>query len=129
VENIAIEGRAQRFGAGEHADQRHLGRDDHLQVLDPRGRANVADQREDLVLLDEFPARERGDRRLVAVVLGDQADLAAMDAALGVDVVQVDLDAVVHLNAELGSRSAEDCRLAEDDRVRRHAGLGSRRRG
>jgi len=128
MEYVAVERRAQRFGAGEHADQRHLRLRDDGQVRHAGRRAHVPEQGEYLVLLDELLARGRRHRWFIAVVLGDELELAAVHAAVLVDVVQISLDAVSHLDAELGGRTAEDSGLPEQDPVHGDAILGGRQR-
>src|SRR6185436_13341518 len=56
--------------------------------------AAAADQREDLVLVHEL--LDGGDRRrgIAAVVLANQLQLAPVDAARGIDLVEYDLDPV-----------------------------------
>ena len=49
----------------------------------------VAQGEENLVLLDQLAGHLHGLGRLVAVVVGDHVDLAAVDAAFGVDLVQI----------------------------------------
>ena len=114
---------------GERRDERHAGgAGDRL----GRGRgrcADLADQREDLVLADQ--ALGVGDRclRLVAVVEGDEFELPAADAAGGVGLGEGGSDAALHLDAEFGRRSGESRRLAEDDAIDGDAVLGRCRPG
>src|SRR5258708_31325334 len=79
---------------------------------------DVTEQREPPVLGDEFLARRGRRRSLIAIVLRDQFDLAAMHAAALVHVIEIRLDAIAHLDAELRGGSAEDRRLAEQNPVR-----------
>ena len=65
---------------------------------------------------------------LVAVVDADQLELAAVDAALGVDLVERGLEAGPHAEAERRGRAFEHGRLAEHDGVGGDAVLGERRR-
>ena len=129
MEHVTVQRRAQDLGAGEHADERHLccRRDGKMRRAGRR--TDIAEQREHLVLLDQPLARRRGERGLIAIVLGDEVDPATMDATGGIDVVQVRLDAVAHLDAELRRRAAEDRRLAEENPVRRDSRIspGARR--
>ncbi len=74
-------------------EHRGAGRDQHLRHLASvhvrpdrlvDRRPERADQREDLVLLDELPRQLDGVRRVVTVVVVLEHDLAAVDAALAV---------------------------------------------
>ena len=58
------------------------------------GRADLDDAGEDLVLLDQLGHDRRRLVRVVRVVLGDQLQLVAVDATVGVDLVEVDLEAL-----------------------------------
>src|SRR4051794_11434200 len=121
MEDIAVEGHAQRFGPGKHAHQRNLGLCHHRQMRDAGRRADIAEEREHLVLLDQLPACRRRHRRLVAIVFADELEFAAVYAAGGVHMVEIRLDAVAHLYSELRRRAAEDRGLPKDDLVRRDA--------
>src|ERR1051325_5349860 len=117
VEYVAVERRAQHFRTGEHSDQRHLRLRHHWQVRHAGRRSDIAEQREDLVLLNELAGRGRRERGLVMVVLRYELEPTPVHAALRVHIVEVLLDAIAHLNAELRGRSAEHRRLAEYDFV------------
>src|SRR6266700_1523687 len=52
-------------------------------------RSQAVEDEQDLVALDEFPGLLHGLGRVVAVVIGNEADLAAVDAALGIDLVEI----------------------------------------
>jgi len=54
-----------------------------------RRRAHRANHREDLVLLDHLLRRQHRALRIVTAVFHDQLDLAAVDAAFGVDLVEI----------------------------------------
>ena len=85
--------------------------------------AQSAHHREDVVLEDEFLGHLDGLGRVVAVVLVTEVDLAAVDAAVGVDVVEVRLGA--HRDVAVAGRGRAGQRLvaADDDAV-----LGDTRR-
>ena len=85
-------------------------------MRDAGRRADVADEREHLVLLEAFRRAGR-HYRLVAVVLRDELDLAPVHAALLVHRIEIRLDAVAHLDPELRGRAAEHGCLAETDMV------------
>ena len=90
-----------------------------------RGRAQAVDDREDLVLLDQLADHGRGGRRVVAVVLDDVLDAAAVDPAVVVDVVEVGLrrrrDGRVARRGRAGQRGVG----ADGDRVLADPGEGS----
>ena len=81
-------------------------------------RADRADQREDLVLLDQPGGL--GDRAIgiVAIVPADQFELAAVHAALGVDLGEGGEDALPHALAERRRRTLERGGLTEQDACR-----------
>src|SRR6185503_15013556 len=79
-------------------------------------------QREHLVLVDQLLARLRRHGGVVAVVFRDQLELAAVHTAFLVHRVEVGLDAVAHLDAELRGRAGKHRRLADQDLVGGHAG-------
>jgi hypothetical protein len=77
------------------ADQRHVGARQDA-VLDDRlvvRRAQHADKGERRLLPEDLLHQPDGFLRLVAVVVGHQADAIAGDAAVAVDVVQIQIDA------------------------------------
>ena len=53
------------------------------------GRAQRIEDQQHLVGLDQLARLLDGLRRAVAVVIGDEVDLAAVDAAFGVDLVEI----------------------------------------
>src|SRR5207244_6440612 len=71
-------------GAGGDEELRHLRLVQVVPYRSLRLGAEPADQREDLVLLDELARELDGVRGVVAVVEDPEADLAAVDAALAV---------------------------------------------
>ena len=93
----------------------------HLLLVEVRGHrllrlgAEAADEREDLVLLDELLRLLDGQRRVVAVVLGLEGDLPAEDAALPVVVTCRVHVAEVRLHPDRDRRVA-GCRSAERER-------------
>ena len=101
-------------GAGRDVELRHL-----LLVhvlLDRRvgGRAQRVEQAEHLVLLDELAHHLDRLGRAVAVVEGDEVDLAAVDAAGVVDALPVGFDALAD-HAVGGGRTAVGPAMAELD--------------
>ncbi len=76
-------------GAGRDEDLRHLLR---VHVFLDRGiawRAQRIEDQQHLVGLDELARLLHRLRRAVAVVIGDEVDLAAVDAALGIELVEI----------------------------------------
>ena len=103
---------AQKLGTGKGRDKRHAGLcGDRLRRCRGR-RADRADQGKYLVAPDQPVGI--GDRcfGLVAVVIGDQFELATVNAALAVDLGEGRHDATAHLAAPssaAGPLSAADC--------------------
>ncbi len=123
VEDVAVERRAQELGAGERPDERHARFGEDRQRRRARRRADVGEEQEHAILLDQLLGVLGGKLRLVLVVERLHLDPPAVDAALRIHVVQVELRAVAHLDAELGRRSRERGRLPDQDRGRRDAVL------
>jgi len=123
VEDVAIERAAQRLGAGERTDEGHLLRGEDRFRRVRRRRADVAEEQEDTVV-DELLGIGRRAVRLVAVVERAQLDPASVDAAGGIDQLEVGERARAHLGAERLRRPGERGGLADDDRIRRDAGVG-----
>ena len=120
---------AQEAGAGECAHERHLrGGGDRL-GCGRSGCTHRADQREHFVFLDQLLGRRDRAVRLIAVVHADQLELAAMHAALGVDLVEGRVEALLHPKAERRGRSFQHGGLAERDGVGGDAVFGERRSG
>ena len=93
-------------------------------------RADGADHGEKLVLLHHFLGREQAFLRIVAGILGDELQLAAIDAALIVDLVDPHLHAVAQRLAEAGQRARQILDGADDDFILGDAHLlGCHRRG
>ena len=80
-------------------------------------RAEVAGHHEDAVLVDQLLGREHGLARVVGGVLDQQADLAAVDAALLVDLVDAHLHAGARLLAEARRRAGKVLDRADHDLV------------
>ena len=72
VDDVVQHGVAQELGAGEGADEGHLGLRRHRLRRRRGRRADRADQREDAVLLDQLAGRRGRAAGLVAVVLGHE---------------------------------------------------------
>jgi hypothetical protein len=81
------------------------------------GGADVRDHREDLVLVHELLRRQHRLLRVVARVLEQQLDLAAVHAALLVELVGAQHHAEADLLAEAGDRAGEILDRAEHDLV------------
>jgi hypothetical protein len=86
-------------------------------------RADRADQREYLVLLDQFSGLRHRAVWIVAVVPADQLELAAVHAAPGVDLGEGGENALPHALTERRGGTGERGRLAEQDAILAHAGL------
>ena len=113
VEHVLLEGFAQRHGAGERRNERHLVLHRERQRRHAGGRADVAEQGEH-VFVDQLLRVGSAALGLVAVVQVLDDHLAA--AGLGVVLVQEQLGALVELDAKLRCRAGEGCRLAQHER-------------
>ena len=95
-----------------------------------RGRsADRAERGEDLVLLHQLLRREHRLLGIVAVVLDDEAQLAAVHAAFGIDLVDAHAHAVHGGLRQRDDRPGQVLRGADDDLVGGHALLRERRTG
>ena len=92
---------------------------------DERRRSDVAEEEEDVLALDQLLGVADGPVRLVAVVLDDEGDSPAMDAAVCVDPLEVGSGSSEQLMPEEARGPRLDVRDAEDDRGK--AGRLSRR--
>ena len=81
-----------------------------------------ADDGDDLLALDQLAILRDGLHRIVLVVARDQDELAALDPALRVDLVDGDLRAALDLDADERRRSAQRAGKADLDRLLRVAG-------
>ena len=124
VEDVFVQRRAQEFGAGERREEGDIGLVDQRNRRLAGRRADIAEQREHAVLLDQFFGGGGGARRIVAVVLADQRDLAAVDAAGGVDLLEVGLAAGLDAQSQAGGRSRLGVGHADLDSVGGDAGFG-----
>ena len=117
VEDVAVVGGAQHFAAGIGRDQRDLCRFEQpaLEHFADVGGAGKSDQRNGLLFLDQFLRQSDGFIDLVGIVDDHMADLAAVDAATGVDVVEIDAGTENHVAPRAGEDSGERCDLADDD--------------
>ena len=115
---------AQEGGAGERPDEGHVrfGRDREGRLR--RGRADLADQGEDPVLVDQAPGVRDRPLRLVAVVVGHELEPAPVHAAGGIRFGEGREDALAHAEPQSRRRSREGGRLAERDPVAGDARLG-----
>ena len=80
-------------------------------------RADVPGHDEDLVLVDQLLRRQHRLLRVVGGVLDQELELAAVDAALLVDLVDAQHHAEPHLLAEAGDRPREVLDRADHDLV------------
>ncbi len=96
-----------------------------------RRRADVAEQHEGVVLLDEADGVVDGGDGVIAVVVGLQDDVVPADAAGAVDLGEAGQGAAVQLGAQAGRRPLERGRHAHDDVVsaRRRHGQQQRTQG
>jgi hypothetical protein len=92
-------------------------------------RADVAGHDEDLVLVHQLLGGQHGLLRVIARVFDQQLDLAAVDAALLVDLVHPQLHAVARLLAVAGQRAGQILDRADTDFVLADALLGCGRAG
>ena len=122
VDHVA-EGWVAQEGARERPDERHvrLGRD-RLSSARRRG-AHFANQGEDLVVLDQMVGILDRPLRLVAVVVGDQLEPAAIDPARGVGLPKGREDPLTHAETQGRRGPVESGRLAKHDPVVEHAWL------
>jgi hypothetical protein len=82
--------------------------------------ADRVEDREDLVLLDELPGLVDRARGVVAVIAVEVADLAAVDTAVRIDVLEVRVRAGAD-GPERGRGTAERDGASDQDLVRGHA--------
>ncbi len=124
VENVGIDGRAQPHRAGERADEGNAGLIDQGFGRQGGGRADIAQQGEHITAVDEGLGIGHGAGRLVAVIEADQLEAAPGHAAVGIDLLEIRLDAHAQPDAELRRRPGERGRLADDDLRVSHARRG-----
>ena len=118
---IELEG---EFGRRQREQLQHAGIEQNVLRGEHRRRAHRADHGEDLVALDHLLRGQHRPLRIVAVVLQDQLDLAAVDAAGGVDLLHRHLHAVGNRNAPDLDRAGQILMGADDDLGRRDAFIG-----
>ena len=113
VEHHRSERLPQQARAGEGGHQRDLcllhQRQDRLH----RRRADIAEQGEDPLRLDQSACVAQGQGRLVAIVEAHQSQLAAVDAAAAVHLLEPGHGPFAVVAAQLGGGPAEGSRLAE----------------
>ena len=119
---IELEG---EFGRRQREELQDAGIEQDVLRGEHGGRAHRTDHGEDLVALDHLLRRQHGALRIVAAVLEDQLDLAAVDAAGGVDFLGRHLHAVGNRNAPDLDRAGQVLMGADDDLVRRDALIGN----
>src|SRR5712692_6444942 len=127
IDDVLELGIAQEAGAGERTGERHPGGagDRHRRVRG--GRSDGADQREHPLLLDQLLGRDDRAVGLIPVVDAHQLELAAVDAAPGVDFLERRQDAGAHALPERRGGPFEHGRLAEQDGIGGDAVIGRRR--
>ena len=118
---IELEG---EFGRGQREQLQHAGVEQHVLRGEHGRRAHRADHGEDLVALDHLLRGQHGALRIVAAVLQDHLDLAAVDAAGGVDLLDRHLHAVGNRNAPDLDRAGQVLMGADHDLGRRDAFIG-----
>jgi hypothetical protein len=116
VEGVAVEGLAQRHGAGEGREEGRLRRRRQRQGRQAGGGADVAEQRQ-RVVREQLAGVLGAAVRLVAVVEAHEFDGPAVHAALRVDLVEAEPGALVELDAELGGRAGEGGGLRQQDPI------------
>src|SRR5260221_275086 len=93
---------AEEFSPGEGTNERHIPRNRDWNGCNRGWRADGADQREDLILLDQLGGLRHRAVGIVAVVAADKLELAAVDAASGVDLRESCKDTLPHALPERG---------------------------
>ncbi len=117
IDHVAERRIAQEAGAGEGADERHVGfRCDRLSHL-RSGRADLPNEREHLVVIDQTVGVGGRLIRLVAIVVRDQLELPPVDATGRVGFVECREDTLAHPEAEGRRRTIESGRLPEDNPI------------
>ena len=119
---IELEG---EFGGRQREQLEHAGIEQDVLRREHGRRSHRADHGEDLVALDHLLRRQHGLLRIVAVVLEYHLDLAAVDAAGGVDLLDRHLHAVGNRNAPDLDRAGQVLMGADDDLGRRDAFIGN----
>jgi hypothetical protein len=117
IDDAAKLGGAQEFGAGKWADERHVSRARNRNRRNRGWRADGADQRKDVVLLDQLRGLDDRAIGIITVIAADKVQLAAVHPALGVDLRKRREDALPHALPERGRRPLERCGLTEQDRI------------
>src|SRR5262249_28417638 len=106
--------------AGEWSDKGELAFLDVGESGQAQRGAGVADQRQDAALLDQDPGIVARALRVVGVVERDQLDLPAVDAAGIVDLLEIRLQPLAYVVAELLVAAGERRRLPDQDGRLRH---------
>ena len=118
---VELEG---EFGRGQREQLQHAGIEQDVLRGEHGRRPHRADHREDLVALDHLLRRQHRALRIVAGVLEDQLDLAAVNAAGGVDFLDRHLHAVGNRHAPALDRAGQVLVGTDDDLGRRDAFIG-----
>ncbi len=113
------------FGGREREQLQHAGVEQDVLRGEHGRRTHRADHGEDLVALDHLLRGQHGLLRIVAVVLENHLDLAAVDAAGGVDFLNRHLHAVGNRNAPDLDRAGQILMGADDDLARRDTLIGN----
>ena len=118
---IELEG---EFGRGQREQLQHAGVEQDVLRRKHGRRSHRADHGEDLVALDHLLRRQHRALRIVAVVLEDQLELAAVDAAGRVDFLDRHFHAVGDRHAPDLDRTGQILMGADHDLGRRDAFIG-----
>jgi len=127
AEDIGRDRRGDAIMDRRHDDHGRLGFDKRLARGEGRVAATAADDGEHLVLVDQLLDRPDRRRGVAAIVLANELELPAVDAAGCVDLVEHDLDAVHRQLAVEIAWPRQRAERADLDRVRgdaRHLRLG-----
>ncbi len=81
IDQPAIEGISQGIGAGEHSQKRNLGFLDERQNSNRRRGSDVTEKGENLIIDDEALGIGQTHERIIAVIMGNDLDRSAMNAA------------------------------------------------
>src|ERR1035437_6010815 len=123
IDHIVEVRRAEESSPGERTDERHIGSFRNWNGRGRGGRADGADQRENLVFLDQPGGLHDRAIGIVTIVPAEQLEPAAVHTTLGVDLGEGRENALPHTLAERRRGTLECCRLTEQDAIGTDAGL------
>ena len=126
MEGIAVEGQAQRHGTGKRRNKRHFGLGGQGQGGNAGGGAYVGKQGGD-VGLQQLAGVFFAAGGLITVIQIADFYLPSANAALGVELVEIQLGPRMELNAQLRGRARKGGRLAQHNFV--GLGVHSRKAG